>query len=154
MNEMKPEDVMRALACCNTKGNCNQCPYEIVGEYTPCYSALTQDALALLREKDAARKELWEERMRIYNDLQEWKEECKKYQDACREKDAEIERLNKTLADALVRAEVAKVETITEFAKLWKKWWYGQIQIPMNEYHESIMYNAVDQIAKEMRGKQ
>lgn len=31
-----------------------------------------------------------------------------------REKDAEIERLNNTLADALVRAEVAKVETITE----------------------------------------
>jgi hypothetical protein len=34
-----------------------------------------------------------------------------------------------------------------------KVWWYGQIQVAVNEYQESIIYDAIDQIAKEMRGE-
>lgn len=82
MNEMKPEDVMRALEhCANYKSqevSCIGCPL-----YGKCdVNILEGLALALLREKDA-----------------------------------EIERLNDTLADALVRAEIAKDETIIEFAE-------------------------------------
>ena len=52
MDELKPEDVMRALEFCNFNAECDDCPY--VGR---CWD-LNIDALALLREKDAEIKEL------------------------------------------------------------------------------------------------
>lgn len=63
-----------------------------------------------------------------------------------REKDAEIERLNDTLADALVRAEVAKVETITEFAERLKRFYShlgGKTVGGSVEYH-------IEQVKKEL----
>jgi hypothetical protein len=48
MNELKPEDVMRALECCTFNPKCDECP--LGGE--DCIN-LDQLALALLREKDA-----------------------------------------------------------------------------------------------------
>lgn len=49
MNEMKPEDVMRALEHC---GNwwCDGCPFE---NRALCTQKIAKAALALLREKDA-----------------------------------------------------------------------------------------------------
>ena len=120
MNEMKPEDVMKALKYCSAFDMCENCSYnDEKNNCVECTCRLAKDALALLREKDAERKELWEERMRIYTDLQEWKAECKKYQDACKEKDAEIkglvdgwskdqDRFEKTLADK--DAKIADLE--------------------------------------------
>lgn len=55
MNELKPEDVMRALELCNFNAECDNCPY--VGR---CWD-LNKDALALLREKDAEIERLTEE---------------------------------------------------------------------------------------------
>jgi hypothetical protein len=98
------EDVIKALECCNTKGNCNQCPYEIVGEYTPCYSALTQDALALFREKDETIKAL--DALIALKDsvIEKYEAYIGNLNDdkAClveqiEKKDAEIERLNKAM---------------------------------------------------------
>ena len=55
MNELKPEDVMRALECCSRDEECvgEECPYH-AGMF--CTTRISQDALALLREKDAERK--------------------------------------------------------------------------------------------------
>ena len=54
MNEMKPEDVMRALEClveCIDSGLCNDsCPQH---RNTYCRYYILKAALALLREKDA-----------------------------------------------------------------------------------------------------
>lgn len=107
MNELKPEDVMKALECCNTKGNCNQCPYEIVGEYTPCYSVLTQDALALLREKDA-------EIERLNIELQAMRGAANSYK-------MQLETAQKDFldyqADVQMEIDDARAEAITEMEK-------------------------------------
>ena len=66
MNEMKPEDVMRAMECCiveNDKDDCLGCPYSGKrhrGEM--CVTHLLEDALALLRERDAEIERLNKER--------------------------------------------------------------------------------------------
>ena len=49
MNEMKPEDVMRALECHKNGFDCYQCPMQPCR----CEDVLIENALALLREKDA-----------------------------------------------------------------------------------------------------
>lgn len=129
MNELKPEDVMKALECCNTKGNCNQCPYEIVGEYTPCYSALTQDALALLREKDA---EI--ERLKAYI------QRCKSGE----------EYWVKCL---LERPQEARADAITEFAErlIAKKCHYTETEHTFD--FDGVTVEDIYQIAKEMKGE-
>ena len=57
MNELKPEDVMRALECCKkgTLEECEKCPRQAIPSvtYEECMEDLISSALALLREKDA-----------------------------------------------------------------------------------------------------
>ncbi len=55
MNEMKPEDVMRALECHSLAGisTCEDCPYCDTTAPGDCGCEMAKDALALLREKDA-----------------------------------------------------------------------------------------------------
>ena len=54
MNEMKPEDVMRALEYCTTNGLCtDDCPLFEHRKMNLCGLILNKNALALLREKDA-----------------------------------------------------------------------------------------------------
>ena len=52
---MHREKVIKGLEICNNripgKYNCNECPYEIDGNY--CEINLTKDALALLKEQEA-----------------------------------------------------------------------------------------------------
>jgi hypothetical protein len=61
MNELKPEDVMRALERCSGERCGEKCPcYDM----SPCEVYLAQNALALLREKDA-------EIERLYKNLNE-----------------------------------------------------------------------------------
>ena len=53
MNELKPEDVMKALECCSVYDTCDGCPhFNGVPEYDCRHKAMA-NALALLREKDA-----------------------------------------------------------------------------------------------------
>lgn len=51
-NELKPEDVMRALECCERHGKCKECPLKDKGIHG-CMFYLMHHAIALLREKDA-----------------------------------------------------------------------------------------------------
>ena len=58
MNKLKPEDVMRALELCKSFRDlhaCDVCPYfrAELGDDESCTNRMAQDALALLREKDA-----------------------------------------------------------------------------------------------------
>ena len=168
MNEIKPEDVMRALEhCANYKRqevSCIGCPL-----YGKCdVNTLEGLALSLLREKDAERKELWEERCRIYESMREWEEECKKYRDALREKDAEIERLEKeverrahilesyalqygTARDKEYFSDKVRVETINEFGRRLKT----HECLPEYPWNEPfVLARDIDQIAKEMKGDQ
>ena len=54
---MKPEDVMKALECCSCcEGNClSDCP---LFTDTECYTTLSKNVLALIREKDEETYEL------------------------------------------------------------------------------------------------
>lgn len=57
MNDLKQEDVMRALECWSKDDmeyKCRiSCPYNKIKDDMPCYQAVCADALALLREKNA-----------------------------------------------------------------------------------------------------
>ena len=146
MNEMKPEDVMRALEICAEYANkpCpSHCPY---GGFK-CLD-LTKDALALIREKDADIDGLEADNEHLTLVIEGKMKQISRMAQKIVDKDAEIERLNNTLADALVRAEVAKVETITKFADRLKKkaqW--------VSTYESGLMVDLddIDQIAKEMK---
>ena len=131
MNELKPEDVMRALECClqaDGAPDCYKlkCParlgnglcfYEIDCEFNSEEEALKKmlaDALALLREKDA---------------------EIERYK-------CVIRLLEKDVADA-------KSEAINEFAQKVKTFYHnlsGKTVGGSVEYH-------IDMIAKEMKGE-
>jgi hypothetical protein len=61
MNELKPEDVMRALECCREDLHmCSVCPLNEHNDF--CQEDLHRSALALLREKDAEIERLKKER--------------------------------------------------------------------------------------------
>ena len=131
MNELKPEDVMRALECCKSANtiDCDGCPYKGTHDakdfYIRCRNFLIRDALALLRENDAHIKMLDEDRMG-------WADEAVKAQMKVNEKDAEIERLTKLQHEAEQRRALCenlcyptykelvkdqRAEAITEFAE-------------------------------------
>jgi hypothetical protein len=62
MNEMKPEDVMKALECCTSGRPCRECEYKDKSKDTfGCRKGCLIDALALLREKAAEIERLTEE---------------------------------------------------------------------------------------------
>ena len=92
MNEMKPEDVMRALECC-VNGSCADCPNDEIGTYSQCITLVMKNALALLREKDAliAKHEAYIDNL---NDDKAYLVE------QLNEKEAKIERLQE-IADAV-----------------------------------------------------
>jgi NurA-like 5'-3' nuclease len=141
---------MRALEHCadykRAEVSCIGCP--IYGRCFDEANLLEKAALALLREKNAliAKHEAYIDTLN--DDKANLVEQIEK-------KDAEIERLNNTLADALVRAEVAKVETITEFAERLKAE-AVEVDVSMgygNEcWQKAVTEWEIDQIAKEMKG--
>lgn len=153
MNEMKPEDVMRALECCSNL-NCDGCPFD---KPTPnCISGLPKAALALLREKDATiadyilqiaemQKQIATQD-RILTDFMKRKE-------IEADKDAEIERLTIELQamrgaanSYKMQLETARADAITEFEKRLVTY-YNALRSGLVAYH-------IEQIAKEMREKQ
>ena len=106
MNEMKPEDVMRALAWYEVVG-------KNIGSVTIPYDEL-QAIAALLREKDAETKGL----------VDGWSKDQDRFEKVCAEKDAEIERLNieiealKIANEKMYQASQGiRVEAITEMEK-------------------------------------
>lgn len=151
MNELKLEDVMRALECCSDC-NCPECPYVPKGDCHKgtmgCSEEMLKNALALLREKDAGIAMM---------------AECIERQDKeIAQKDAEIERLkayNKeldNLCDILHKkldegyAEFAneeRAEAITEFAERLRA------ELLEKDFYPVIVKNAIEKIAKEMKGE-
>ncbi len=168
MNEMKPEDVMRALECCLQadgapdcyKLNCparlgnGLCYYEIDCEFNSEEEALKKmlaDALIILRENRSQISVL------------------KKLLDRCEtqfaEKDAEIERLNGLLLKAINDAEqdrsqcknicaptyknlleTARAEAIDEFADRLKS------TLIAGGIYPVLVKNSIEKIAKGMKG--
>ena len=144
MNEMKPEDVMRALEhCANYKSqevSCVGCPL-----YRKCdVNTLEGLALALLREKDAeierltvnmnafglTAKNLAEDNERLTAQI----EHC----DAC-------DRIGLTHSEHEVCIKQARADAITEFAERLVTY-YNALKSGLVAYH-------IEQIAKEMREK-
>ena len=131
MNELKPEDVMRALelhADCEMD-NCFECPYEkyLSKADGNCVHHLSMDALALLREKDAEIERLTEER--------------DKAQAIC----VQMGKLN--------QAEIAKAraEAITEFEKklMEKKCHYTETEHTFD--FDGVTVEDIEQTAKELK---
>lgn len=119
MNELKPEDVMKALECCmltneQQECRCEECPLWETSVMV-CQELLAYHALALLREKDARLEdlaqqcadiimecdkrdaerlgELMEKDAEIKGLVDGWSKDQDRFEKLCAEKDAEIERL-------------------------------------------------------------
>ena len=172
MNELKQENVKKALELCNTSRSdaCKICPYHEFGAL--CHTKRNADALALLREKDARIKELEEAQGAEFTcfvgeqhkvDHCPYGDEIVRLQKEVAEKDAEIERLTAYNAnlicantditnrhkDYLEEAErIARADAITEFAERLKTFYK---HLPGNTVGGAVEYH-IDQIAKEMKG--
>lgn len=160
MNELKSEDVMKALECFANGKRCEgeQCAYFKL-RVGFCGSDLAKDALALLREKDAliAKHE-------AYIDTLNEDKSCLVEQ--IEKKDAEIERLKKDREELIVTlkmndapfpeglqivhdfCEKRKMEAITEFAERLKSEVNGG---QFASYKGLEIRNVIDQIEKEMK---
>ena len=144
MNELKPEDVIKALECCERR-DCERCNYkQRCGD--ACVLYLCGDALALLRLREDLIKASDEE---------------------LAEKDAEIDRLRNSItfqvvmpdekmeeikAECLKRVELdikaIKAEAISEFAEKLKE---AAKYIPWCDYTPVI--NCIDEIAEKLKGE-
>ena len=120
MNELKPEDVMRALECCTFNPNCEECPFG--GE--DCIN-LDQIALALLREKDA-------EIERLQGAVEQYEEERKYHFEMSRKRIAEaIDEFAAgcvEMAIGIGNIPVVCLESILKFAEKMKGEIYGNKQ--------------------------
>ena len=125
MNELKPEDVMKALECCSKSNGVDACMsgcplWET--DTCPCVedeAALMKSALALLREKDAEIERLSHQCSECAGCTQ-WKCDCSNIRD----------------------------EAITEFAERLKSEVNGG---QFASYKGLEIRNVIDQIAKEMK---
>ena len=139
MNELKPEDVMRALKICDDKTQtCEGCPY-----IDHC-SDINKDVLALLREKDA-RIEHLEKTMK--DSILSNTELLKNLNRLVEEKDAEIERLKKLHEGFATKFKAEfKADAISEFV--------DRLKERMREVYPADIYDSdIDEIAKEIKGE-
>ena len=128
MNEMKPEDVMRALECCVTADH-NLCPYK--GDWC-CDHNLVKDALALLRRYQAenAEKDAEIERLTAYNANL-----------ICANTD--ITNRHKDYVEEAQR--IARADAINEFAERLKS------TLIAGGIYPVLVKNSIEKIAKEMK---
>lgn len=167
MNELKPEEVMKALECCKGGGNaCLDCIYFYKSVDTSCAPFLIKDALALLREKDA----LIADYIRQIAEMQR-KIACKddlitfleKHKKAEADKDAEIERLkNRIICQVILpdeKLEEIKNECLERVELDIKEIKADTVRKMQSEIKErcikggiypAFVKNTIDQIAKEM----
>ena len=145
MNEMKPEDVMRALECCsrNVGSNCPDCPYCSLSPWsTECRLVLAKDALALLREKDALIKHLDEDRLG-------WADEAVKVKMQLNEKNAEIDYLKSEIK--ILRCEdcwnLAQAEAVDKFVERLNE------TLVASGIYPAIVKSSIEKIKKEMKGE-
>jgi tRNA U34 5-carboxymethylaminomethyl modifying enzyme MnmG/GidA len=139
MNELKPEDVMKALECC-TRGRkhkddrpCLECPYNfcnIVGGTDErqvsgtCQGWMMKDALALLREKDAEIERLKAIPEQLHKEMSD--------------------RMTEEVKTATKYAKkIARAEAITEFENRLIKY-YDALKSGLVAYH-------IKEVAKELK---
>lgn len=137
MNELKPEDVMRALECHSLAdiSTCDDCPYCDISEQGYCGCDMAKDALALLRENDA-------EIEKLKNSIS--------FQVVMPD-----EKLEEIKAECLARVELdinaIRAKAITEFAERLK----AHECLPEYPWDEPfVLAGCIDQIAKELKGEQ
>ena len=136
MNELKPDDVMRALEVMSASGVYASPNFQM-------------NILALLREKDERIAELEAENQEVHSNWQKLKKSFDEVSEEDKrilaQKDAEIERLNNAM-DAMVvehtrLIEMKRTDAITEFAEEAKK------RLPI------ISPSVFDKIAKKLKGE-
>ena len=122
MNEMKPEDVMRALECWTSHKPCDEdCPVLEYEGSQNCRALTIKNALALLREKDAEIERLKQENKDLHDNT-----------------DVIIEMVT-----------IARAEAITEFAKKLKEVTNCGCLIAGSNYY-IINDISIDQIVNEI----
>jgi hypothetical protein len=137
MNELKPEDVMKALECC-LDFECTECPMN----YEDCeereFEYLVRQSLpmlkALLREKDAEIER-----------LRDLLKETAEYNEAWVKDNGDLRKALKT----------ARADAITEFAERLKQCTecMGECTVdnPLAETYSVVREEYIDQITKEMK---
>lgn len=149
MNEMKPEDVMRALECCrdndveDTCEYCKECPANYVRLFTEegdCLYDVYTAAIEMIRKMKST--------------LEQWEADFNTYESMLYSKDAEIEKqkaLKKIATDNNHQCYGLGYEDgITEFAERLT----GRFNLcPHAMYSESTVHEVIAHIAKEMKEK-
>ena len=182
MNEMKPEDVMMALDILDKmdffqgqragRELWNDKPYEVQEQDIADFSQgiatvkkVIEDALALLREKDALIAELTQTNAEKDKDVSHWElltnsaiAAVKRQSARIKEKDSEIDWLKLEIQARVSHIkflqkerEDARAKAITEFAELMKKEVNGN---QFSTYRGTEVRKVIDQIAKEMKGEE
>ena len=169
--ELNREQIIKALECCKTPlaEDCENCSYTGKrledGVYEGCVNCLVGDALSLINELTEQKAEIWEERNRIYNDLQDWKEIAEGYQkqfEDCAEDRAKLSEENERLrADNEIKSQ--KRANIFEIANAFERGrtdgvrkMQERLSLEFDRMHKSnfmtpeVRQWIIDQIAKEM----
>ncbi len=171
MENLNAEQVKKALECCVTtsEGDCKKCGYrgKSHDNFITCTNCLIADALALINSQEQRIKELteektelWEERNRIYDDLQDWKEIAEGYQkqfEDCYEKKAKLTEENERLRGVKEeyetfigglkpRIDTIRADTVRKMQERLKKYYH---HLSSKTLPASVEYH-IDQIANEM----
>ena len=131
MNELKPEDVMRALEYCATNMRCYECPYVVV-KGGKCHSNMVSDVLALLKKYQAENAENDAEIERLQGAVEQYEEERKYHFEMSRKRIAEaIDEFAAgcvEMAIGIGNIPVVYLESILKFAEKMKGEIYGNKQ--------------------------
>jgi hypothetical protein len=146
MNELKPEDVMRALEWCSELRLCVDCPMRAEGYFShsgnACRHALMKAALALLREKDA--------------EIERLNKEVDRLSQVVLYHDGQTEDLVKAYqADVKMEIADARAEAITEFSERMEKSLTAQVNVSSNEMLAAFMWclDLVKNVEKQLKGE-
>ena len=142
MDELKPEDVMRALELCKSFRDlhaCDVCPYfrAELGDDESCTNRMAQDALAIIHEKD-------EEIKRLKSEISVKRKLLNKCDDLI------VSIRSQTITEFAERLKEAPIKCGLPLLGLQTK---GEIE----EYFNGIMLqvrDAIDGIAEELKGEQ
>ena len=142
MNELKPEDVMKALEWCSDLRLCVDCPMRAEGYFShsgnACRQALMKNALALLREKDAEIERLTVNMNAYGLTAKNLAQEFEDYR-----------------ADVQMEIADARAEAITEFAERMEKSLTAQVNDSSNEMLAAFMWclDLVKNVEKQLKGE-
>lgn len=138
MNELKPEDVMRALECFHNR----ILNTDLAAKITEQEMMAVICAIALLREKDARIAELEAENQEVHSNWQKLKKSF----------DEASEEFLDYQADVQMEIAYARAEAITEFAERLKSCEFFEIADQYDGMQYVDFCDWVYQIAEELKG--